>query len=81
MASTKKKRVFYTKAVSPRAETLTKNKLKMKIDPSAMHSLDGEDHRIVWYLKIEADVRFWPDVDEQFELELLPAHVGEKAGS
>ncbi len=37
----------------------------------------GDDHpyRIAWLLRVRADVARWPDVDQEFELTVLPAEV------
>jgi hypothetical protein len=43
---------------------------------NAMHSFNGGHNRISWVLKVHGDVPFWPDVSEEFEIEVAPHRVG-----
>ena len=42
----------------------------------AMHSFSGGNNRIVWTLHVKGDIPFWPDVSEEFEIEVQPRGVG-----
>jgi len=42
----------------------------------AVHSFSGGNNRIIWVLKVHGDIPFWPDVDEEFEIEVAPRGAG-----
>ena len=42
-----------------------------------MHTFKASNNKILWRLKVNGDIRMWPDVKEEFEFEVLPAPVGE----
>ena len=43
---------------------------------NAMHSFSGGHNRIAWVLRVHGDIPFWPDVDEEFEIEVAPRRGG-----
>jgi hypothetical protein len=45
----------------------------------AMHSFDGGRNKIVWTLRVKGDIPFWPDVDEEFEINVGPRRRGDRA--
>ena len=46
----------------------------MRIDLPAdcMHSFDAGNNRVVWLLKLEVDVDWWPDLEQEYELGVEP---------
>ena len=46
--------------------------------PESMHSLEAPSNRVAWYVRLEADVPTWPDVDLWFRFDVLPS--GEAGG-
>ncbi len=49
---------------------------ELEIPGSTMHSFDGGNNRIVWELRVEADIPHWPDVDDSWQLVVLPPESG-----
>lgn len=47
----------------------------VSIPEDSMHSLDAPGHRIVWTLRLHGSIPSWPDVDEEFPIEVLPTAV------
>jgi hypothetical protein len=39
----------------------------------AMHSFSSAHNKIVWSIRIHGDIARWPDVDEEFPINVLPA--------
>ncbi|RMG44575.1 MAG: DUF3592 domain-containing protein [Candidatus Dadabacteria bacterium] len=37
-----------------------------------MHSFNGGNNRIYWVIHIKGEIKKWPDVDEEFEINVLP---------
>jgi hypothetical protein len=44
----------------------------LKIPSGVMHSFAAKHNRVVWLLKVTGRVRFWPDMDIEFPLEVRP---------
>jgi hypothetical protein len=42
------------------------------IPDDTMHSLEADNNKIVWLLKIAGDIPRWPDVDESLPLTVRP---------
>jgi hypothetical protein len=51
---------------------------RFSIPPDAMHSFAAPHNKVVWSLKVRGEIPRWPDVDEEFPLEVLP---GESTGA
>jgi len=52
---------------------ISRGSRELHVPEDTMHSLDGGNNKIHWYLKIHGDVPRWPDVDEEHPVEILPA--------
>ena len=46
--------------------------LSIPIPEDSMHSLDTGNNKIVWTLYLEGDIKRWPDVQDSFEITVLP---------
>jgi hypothetical protein len=44
----------------------------LKIPSGVMHSFAAKHNRVAWLLKVTGKVRFWPDIDLEFPLEVRP---------
>jgi hypothetical protein len=42
------------------------------IPPDTMHSLNARHNKIIWELKLHGEIPNWPDVREEFVLQVLP---------
>jgi len=45
---------------------------RVEIPSNTMHSFKSDHNKIIWEIHVNGDIRFWSDVDESFELEVLP---------
>jgi len=64
---------FYSQEVAVRTTaSIRENRATLEIPSGAMHSFSGEHNRVVWLVRIEGDVADWPDIDEEFEVQVLP---------
>jgi len=45
---------------------------ELQIPEDTIHSLDAGNNKIVWSIKINGDIPRWPDVDDEFEVRMLP---------
>jgi hypothetical protein len=43
------------------------------IPAGLMHSFASDNNRIVWSLHAEGEIAMWPDVNEEFPIQVLPA--------
>ena len=46
---------------------------RVKIPPTTMHSLDAPNNKIVWLVKLTGDVINWPNIEDEFILQVTPA--------
>lgn len=42
------------------------------IPAGSMHSFDAPNNRVVWYVKLRGDVENWPDMDDEFAIQVTP---------
>jgi len=50
---------------------------EIAIPADTMHTFKGQSNQILWHLKLEGDIPRWPDVSDEWELEILPLATGE----
>ena len=46
-----------------------------------MHSFASASNKIVWSLRVKGEIAFWPDVDEEYPITVLPALNPNRADS
>ncbi|MCA9184317.1 MAG: DUF3592 domain-containing protein [Pirellulaceae bacterium] len=46
--------------------------LKLAIPTDKMHSFEGSNNKILWTIKLHADIPMWPDVKSDFQIKVLP---------
>lgn len=44
----------------------------LSLPEETMHSFTAPNNKVIWTLKVEGEIRFWPDVSEEFELVVRP---------
>lgn len=49
---------------------------QMQIPPGAMHSLDVRRNKLQWFVELRMVLDGWPDVTEEYELEVMPQLAG-----
>jgi Protein of unknown function (DUF3592) len=45
----------------------------LKIPEDTMHSFDASNNKIIWSLQVKGDVAYYPDIDDDFTLNVLPS--------
>lgn len=44
----------------------------LEIPADTMHSFDGGDNKIIWTLAVRGEIARWPDVVQEYEIDVLP---------
>lgn len=57
---------------------IARGSTQVQIPEDTMHSLTADNNRVVWTLKVKGNVPRWPDVDEEFEINVLPMAIEEE---
>lgn len=79
--STAKSAFFTQELLNTSADSgATSGVVRITIPPSSMHSFKADHNRVVWAVKVTGEIPEWPDLDEEFPLEVLPPGAGWKAG-
>lgn len=66
--------VFATIEIAERP-TAEKGRARITMPGNTMHSFKSENNKIVWNIYAQGEIRFWPDVKETFEIEVLPKRL------
>ena len=64
-----------------RPQEIRWGKVKLVVPDSAVPTFSSPHNRIAWAIRVCGEIRRWPDVDEEFEFNVLPAMVGEPTGA
>jgi len=56
-------------------------KVRVSVPALAVPTFSAPHNRIAWAIHVYGEIRRWPDVDEEFEFNVLPAAVREPAGA
>lgn len=65
------KNVFTTIEIAARPNA-DPGRAQIDMPADTMHSFESGNNKIVWEIHIKGDIRYWSDVDESFEIEVLP---------
>jgi hypothetical protein len=57
---------------SPRGKDLRRGKGKFQIPADSMHTFISKHNKIIWSLSVKGDIPMWPDINEEFPLEVQP---------
>ncbi len=52
--------------------SVAEGRARVDLPASSMHSFDAGKNRVVWLLKLEVDVDWWPDLEQEYELGVAP---------
>jgi hypothetical protein len=55
--------------------------VRVAVPENAIPTFSAPHNRIAWAIHVCGEIRHWPDVDEDFEFNVLPAAVREPAGA
>jgi len=77
-SSSTAREVFHTIELLDTTEAVDDPRRHRPADAPRRHDalLFRANNRIVWSLKVAGEIRHWPDVDEEFEIAVLPQTVG-----
>jgi len=50
---------------------------QIQIPADFMHSFDAPHNKILWSLHLKGEIPRWPDLDEEYPLEILPNNPGD----
>ena len=67
--------VFFTEVLhetSDPTEIAEGNDLRIPIPTDSMHSFDGGNNKVIWRLKFHGEIPFWPDVNADFPIRVMP---------
>jgi len=64
-----------------RPQEIRWGKVKVTVPQSAVPTFSAPHNRIAWAIRVCGQIRGWPDVDEEFEFNVLPAAVSEPIGA
>lgn len=52
---------------------------RLGVPSDTMHSFKGSNNRIVWTLRVKGDIPRWPDIDDEYPIQVLPHAVTSRA--
>lgn len=64
-----------------RPQEIRWGKVRVEVPVNAVPTFSAPHNRIAWAIHVCGEIRHWPDVDEEFEFNVLPAPVREPAGA
>jgi len=64
-----------------RPQEIRWGKVRVAVPENAVPTFSAPHNRIAWAIHVCGEIRRWPDVDEEFEFNVLPAAVREPAGA
>ena len=59
-------------ASASRRDELRHGRVRVAIPADAMHSFEAANNKIVWVIRVHGEIDWWPDVNEEFSLIVLP---------
>jgi hypothetical protein len=57
---------------SNRGKELRRGKVKLSIPVDSMHTFKSRNNKIHWVLLVKGDIPMWPDIGDEYPLEVLP---------
>ena len=67
------KNVFATIEIANRPNA-DPGRAQIELPPDTMHSFKSSNNKIIWEIHVKGDIRYWSDVDETFEIQVLPGN-------
>jgi hypothetical protein len=59
---------------------VAQGRITVQIPDGTMHSFKSKNNKIIWELKAKGDIPRWPDIEDDYPVEILPAGaMGERA--
>lgn len=57
---------------------IEKGKVTFTIPEDTIHSFKSEHNKIVWTIHVVGEIKYWPDINEEFEVTVLPKNMTER---
>lgn len=54
---------------------MTRGTAGFSIPRDSMHSFESRHNKVIWALHVKGDVRWWPDINEEFGISVRPVHT------
>jgi hypothetical protein len=61
-----------TLAQANRGKELRRGKAKFTVPADTMHSFKSSHNKFVWAIHVKGDIPWWPDIGEEFPIDVLP---------
>jgi hypothetical protein len=59
-----------------RSKEMRRGKAKAAIPPGSMHTFKANSNKFLWHLHVNGDIPRWPDVSEEYEIDVKPHRPG-----
>jgi len=60
---------------SSKGRELRRGKAKFTIPRDSMHTFKSSHNKFVWAIHVKGDIPMWPDIGEEYEVEVLPQRI------
>lgn len=70
---TDKSTFFFETIHDSAAENMSRNQGQISLPADTMHSLDSPNNKILWVLTVNGEIKGWPDINEEYVLNVAPA--------
>lgn len=60
---------------------MAQGQARVQVPADTMHSFEAPNNKIVWALHVKGDIPLWPDINEEFEIQVLPARSFDAGGA
>jgi len=57
---------------SSRGRELRRGKVKLSIPADTMHTFKSRNNKILRVLQVKGDIPMWPDIGDEYPLDILP---------
>jgi hypothetical protein len=76
------RQVFHSEVLfeARHALAIERGSLSFAVPADSMHSLAADHNQVVWAIKLEGEIPRWPDLAEEFEIEVRPQAVPGEVG-
>jgi len=55
---------------------IERGRIRFSVPETTMHSFTSSNNKVVWFFAVDGEIPHWPDMHEEFTLEVLPVRMG-----
>ena len=59
-----------------RGKDMRRGRVKASIPAGSMHTFKSNSNKFIWQLHVQGEIPRWPDVNEEYEIEVKPRRPG-----